>query len=195
MLIALLVLGLCSCNSVNKTRSTEHLKEDSVSVHKSDSAIHSFIDSLVEETKSNSSDKTTIADGENTLNITFDSGYIHTSEPTKVTLKDSAGVKLITSNKPLKSVTETTKQSSTKKDVQNSLAKTKIDYKNSDSGSKSTFDSTNLRKELKTVSTTKVKHSFSLWWLLLLLIPIVYFTLKYYKDKLPSWLAKVLMFV
>jgi hypothetical protein len=196
MLIALLVLGLCSCNSVNKTRSTEHLKEDSVSVHKLDSAVHSFIDSLVEETKGNSSDKTTIEDGENTINIEFDTTR-YNDKKTELTISDSAGVTKITSNKPLKNVNQISKNSSTKKDVQSSLAITKLEVKKGDSANKKTFDRTDLKKELKIVNTTKEKHRNWLW-LLLVLIPI-YFGLKWaYNNKyipLAEWLAKALFFV
>jgi len=196
LFLSMTLLGLWGCGSVNKTRSSEHLKEDSVSVHKVDSAVHSFIDSLVEETKGNSSDKTTIADGENTINIEFDTTR-YNDKKTELTISDSAGVTKITSNKPLKNVNQTSKNSSTKKDVQNSSATTKLELKKGDSANKKTFDSTDLKKELKIVNTTKEKHRNWLW-LLLVLIPI-YFGLKWaYNNKyipLAEWLAKALLFV
>jgi hypothetical protein len=195
-----LCLGLWGCSSVNKSRSSEHLKEDSNSVHKLDSAVHSFIDSLVEETKGNSSDKTSIEDGENSINIEFDTTNYNKQQPqtkTELTISDSAGVTKITSNKPLKNVNQTSKSSSTKKDVQSSLAITKLEVKKGDSANKKTFDSTDFKKELKIVNTAKEKHRNWLW-LLLLLIPI-YFGLKWaYNNKyipLAEWLAKALLFV
>jgi len=200
ILLCLFMGVFSSCNTVNKSRSSEHLKEDSVSVHKVDSAVHSFIDSLVEETKGNSSDKTSIEDGENSINIEFDTTNYNKQQPqtkTELTISDSAGVTKITSNKPLKNVNQTSKNSSIKKDVQSSLAITKLEVKKGDSANKKTFDSTDLKKELKIVNTTKEKHRNWLW-LLLVLIPI-YFGLKWaYNNKyipLSEWLAKALFFV